>query len=232
MAGKTSIEGSTGALSVHGPPFPLAASPSPFSPRPAKQHKVGRLPFPRDSSLCSCLRNYRYDPRHGPPAPSPNKMHWVRTSGVGEKLLESRSLGKTVPPWTGFLGLPRDFTAFHSMFKAFQAWATGNEMRDQALLLTSLISHMILAMNSFPHPLPLSSLLLLSLPPELLCLLHPNGHTSARFSPPHNAPLQSVPAYLPPCPAPNVVIEKELVDDKTWKSGAINPSSTAALSPC
>lgn len=122
-------------------------------------------------------------------------MHWVRTSGVGEKLLESRSLGKTVPPWTGSLGLPRDFTTFHSMFKAFQAWATENEMRDQALFLTSSISHTILATNSFPRPPPVSSLLL-SLPPELLYLLHKRAHFCQIL--PSPMPLSSL--SLPTCP--------------------------------
>lgn len=100
-------------------------------------------------------------------------------------------------PWAGSLGLPQDFTAFQSRFMAFQAWATGNKTRDQALLLTGSISHMNIGHEQLPLPLPLSSFFLLSLPSELLYLLHPDVHTSARFSPPHNAPLQSVAAFLP-----------------------------------
>lgn len=96
--------------------------------------------------------------------------------------------------------------------------------------ITSSIPHTMSAMNSLPHPSPLSWLLL-SVPPELLYLAQPDAHTS-RFPPPHAA--LTCPLSLPtsPCPPFNVMIEKELLCDKTWKSGVVNPSRTAVLSPC
>lgn len=53
-AGKTGIEGSTGALSVHGLPFPLAASPSPLLSSTSKAAQGGPFAFPQgQTALCA-----------------------------------------------------------------------------------------------------------------------------------------------------------------------------------